>query len=134
MRVGYVSILGLALAAACDTSGGGGIIAIAGGTAATHVVFVIPPTGSAAGAVITPTVVVNAETASGAKDSTFKGIIAITLGGSGPGTLTGTTSVVATAGQASFGDLKISAAGTYTLTASSPPLASATSSPFAVTP
>jgi len=135
MRLAYISFASLALIAACDTSGTS-IIALAGGTAATHVLFRVPPTGSAAGAAITPAVVVVAATSSGATDTTYKNIISVAIGSgsSGSGTLSGTTSVVATAGQASFGDLKISAAGTYTLSASAPSLSGATSSPFAITP
>jgi len=136
MRKAYI-IGALALTAACDTTGGTGTIAISGGSAANHLVFTVPPTGpSAAGAAITPAVVVRAALASGAVDTSYRGIItmAIGAGSSGSGTLSGGGGVVASGGVASFGSLTISAAGTYTLTASSPPLAGTTSSPIAITP
>ena len=137
MRIAFILIVGLALTTACEGGGGTGTIAISGGSAATHVVFTVPPTGpSPAGVVITPAVVVRAATASGTTDTSFRGIITVAIGSgsSGSGTLSGTTGVVASGGVATFGDLKISAAGSYTLAASSPPLVGITSSPFAITP
>ena len=136
MRIAFILITGLALTSACESSGTG-TIAIAGGTAANHLVFTVPPTGpSAAGAAITPAVVVRAALASGAVDTSFRGIItmAIGAGSTGTGTLSGGGGVVASAGVATFGGLTISAAGDYTLTASSPPLVGITSAHFAITP
>ncbi|MFP2926939.1 beta strand repeat-containing protein [Pyxidicoccus sp. 3LG] len=57
----------------------------------------------------------------------------ITLDISGGATLVGTTTVGATQGQASFTNLTVLEVGTYTLTASSASLESATSAPFEVT-
>ncbi|HEY3241223.1 MAG TPA: hypothetical protein VGL92_16790, partial [Acidimicrobiia bacterium] len=53
--------------------------------------------------------------------------------GSGPGTLFGTSPVGAVGGIATFSDLAIDTAGTYTLVASSSPLTPATSASFAIT-
>ena len=60
-------------------------------------------------------------------------IVTATLTGSG-GTLSGTTSVAAVNGIATFTNLVVTGAGTYTLTFSSSALSPVTSSPFTITP
>src|SRR5262249_35698960 len=60
-------------------------------------------------------------TVTGLVDPNFNSQVTVSLA-SGPGTLGGTTTVTAVAGVATFTDLTLSAAGTYTLQASLPGL------------
>ena len=85
-----------------------------------------PPSKVAAGQQFPLTV--DAEDPYGNLDPTFDGTVVITL----PNNVTGTTSVSAVNGVASFTQLVIENAGTYTLQASSSPLTAATSSSITV--
>jgi hypothetical protein len=58
--------------------------------------------------------------------------VSLTLNGGPAGTLQGTTTATASQGVATFSNLVITRAGTYTITASSSPLTSATSSSFTI--
>ncbi len=95
--------------------------------------FTVQPTDATAGASIAPAVAI--QDASG---KVTKATNAVTIAiGTNPagGTLSGTATVSAVNGVASFSDLTIDKAGSgYTLAASASGLSSATSSAFAVTP
>jgi uncharacterized repeat protein (TIGR01451 family) len=102
--------------------------------AATRLVFSQQPTTTPAGSPITPAVSVRAEDASGNLATAFNGNVSIAIGTNpAAGTLSGTTTVAAVGGVATFSNLQIDRAGSgYTLVASSSGLASATSNPFTI--
>jgi len=104
--------------------------------AATRLVFTIQPTEDTAGAALAPAVQVVARDTTDHTTIAFAGAITVAIGAnSGGATLSGTTTVAATGGVATFSDLSVNKAGSgYTLTASSPGLQSATSPPFTVEP
>ncbi|HYU01108.1 MAG TPA: Ig-like domain-containing protein, partial [Gemmatimonadales bacterium] len=107
--------------------------------AATQFVFTVQPTSTAAGAAITPAVQVTALDAGGNVATGFAGSVAVALGTNpSGGTLSGTTTVTAVSGVASFASLSINKVGTgYTLTGAAPfqpALTGATSAPFDITP
>ncbi len=99
------------------------------------VAFVQQPTGAQAGGAIAPPVIVDVEDSNGnvVTSDTSNVTVAIGPGTSGLGTLSGTLTVAAVNGVATFNSLAISAAGGYTLEASDGLLAPATSSSFTVT-
>jgi hypothetical protein len=102
---------------------------------ATRLIFGQQPTDTDAQATITPAVTVRAVDGSGTLDGTFTGSVTIAIG-SNPsgGTLSGTTTVSAVGGIATFPTLSIDAVGNgYTLTANSIGLTGATSSSFDIT-
>jgi adhesin/invasin len=103
---------------------------------ATRLVFGQQPTSEQAGAAISPPVTVRAVTSSGATVSSFTSNVTIAIGTNpGGGTLSGTTTVAAVAGVATFSNLRIDRTGTgYTLVASATGLTGATSAAFAITP
>jgi hypothetical protein len=81
-------------------------------------VFTVQPSNTGVGLTITPAVVVTAEDSSNNPLTTFTSGITLAIG-SGPGTLSGTTTQSAVSGVATFGDLSINQiANGYTLTAS----------------
>src|SRR3989441_9787006 len=102
---------------------------------ATTLVFSVQPTSSGAGAAITPAVQVTAQDASGNTATGFTGTVSMAIGTNpGSGTLSGTTTVAAVAGMATFNGLSVNKVGTgYTLQASAGALAT-TSTPFTITP
>ncbi len=139
MRVKHLVIVAaVALAAACEDGGIGttGISAFGGTGGATHLVFTVQPSTTVAGVGIVPAVKVTAATSSGSADPTFVSAIVVTLGTNpGGGSLSGTRTVTANAGVATFSNLSISAPGNgYTLTANATNLGSVTSVAFSVTP
>ena len=91
------------------------------------VAFVQQPAGAQAGGVIAPPVIVDVEDASGnVVTSDHSNVtVAIGPGSSGLGTLGGTLTVAAVNGVATFNNLTLSAAGSYTLEASDGALAPA---------
>lgn len=101
---------------------------------AVRLAFVVQPATTSAGSPVSPAVQVSARDALGNTATSFTGAIAIGIGmNPGGGTLTGTTSVAAVAGTATFTDLRIDKAGTgYTLAATAAGLSGATSSAFTV--
>lgn len=138
MRARHCAIVAAALlAAACDSTGIStiGISDFGGSGAATHLVFTVQPSNTVAGAVITPAVRVAAVSNSGSTDPTFVNSVTVALGANpGGGTLSGTTTISAVAGVATFSNLSISSAGVgYTLIASTPTRTPATSAAFSVT-
>jgi len=104
---------------------------VAAGAAKT-LVFSVQPTSGPAGVAITPAVQVTAYDSLNNVATGFTGNIALAIGTNpSSGILSGTTSVAAVAGVASFSNLKIDKMGSgYTLIASSSGLSSAQSAPF----
>ena len=102
---------------------------------ATQLRFTVQPQATQAGQTITPPVQVSALDASGALVTSFSGTITVAIGTNpAGGTLSGTRTVNAVNGVATFANLSINNAGTgYTLQATSSGLTSATSSAFNVT-
>ena len=102
---------------------------------ADHVAFFVQPAGAAAGATITPAVQVEIQDAAGNRvtGATNSVTVAIADNPNG-GALSGTKTLAAVSGVASFAGLSIDRAGTgYTLLASATGLGSATSNDFNVT-
>ncbi len=99
---------------------------------ATQLAFTVHPGNTTAGTAITPAVQVSARDAAGNPVTTFTGTVTVAIGANpGGGTLSGTTSVAAVNGVATFPGLSIDKAGVgYTLTASATGLTSGTSAPF----
>jgi hypothetical protein len=103
--------------------------------AATKLVFGTQPSTATAGAAITPAVTVQVQDANSNVVTTSTATIAVTLGNPGTATLSGTTTLPAVNGVATFSNLSVNKSGTgYTLVASSAPLTSATSASFVVNP
>jgi hypothetical protein len=100
--------------------------------AAVSLVFTVQPTATTAGAVITPAVRVTARDAFGNTATAFTGMVTVMIGTNpSGGMLSGSTSVAAVGGVASFSNLSINLTGTgYTLTAGATGLTTATSSAF----
>ena len=107
---------------------------ISGGTAS-QLAFSVQPSNVAAGSAITPQVEVTARDAHGNVATGFAGMVTIAIANNpAGGTLTGTPSVPAVAGVASFTNLSINNAGpAYTLSASATGPTGATSGSFDVT-
>jgi len=99
---------------------------------ATKLAFTVQPMATAAGAVITPAVEVTALDAGNNTATGFSGSVTMAIGTNpGSGTLSGTKTVTASAGVATFSTLSINNLGTgYTLRATSTGLTQATSAPF----
>jgi hypothetical protein len=107
------------------TAGGGG-----GTSTPTQLAFSQQPSNASTGAAITPAVKVVVEDSSGTPVTSTTSAVTIALTtGSG---LTGTLTATPQNGIATFANLSVSAAGTYTLTASSVGLTAATSSGFTI--
>jgi hypothetical protein len=102
---------------------------------ATKLTFVVQPTGATAGATVTPAVQVEAQDAHGHTATSFTGAVNLVFQTNPTGaTLSGTTTVTALGGVATFPALSIDKSGTgYRLAAVSLGLADATSDMFAIT-
>ena len=109
---------------------------IAAAPAATQLAFTIQPTNATAGAAISPAVQVEVRDATGARVTAARDPVTLAIGTNpGTGTLSGTSTVNAVNGVATFSGLSIDKAGTgYTLTASSGTLTGATSAAFDIAP
>src|SRR5437667_260488 len=103
--------------------------------AASHLAFSQQPSTAAAGAAIAPAVQVTALDAAGNTVTGFTGNVTLAIGANpGAGVLSGTTTVAAINGIATFGTLSINKSGTgYTLAATAAGLTGETSAPFAIT-
>src|SRR6266705_1387307 len=125
-----VVLCGVALA---GCSGDGPVQPTGVGPAA-KLAFTVLPSTAAAGGVITPAVQVAVQDAQGNTVTTATTSITVAIGTNpASGTLTGTTTVAAVNGVATFSTLSLNPAGTgYRLTASATGLTGATSSAFAV--
>jgi hypothetical protein len=99
--------------------------------APTQLGFQVGPATVTAGATMAPAVQVAVEDQNGNVVTSSSAPVTLSL--SGNATLGGTLTVNAVNGIATFTDLNVTVAGTYTLTASSGALTPATSSPFTVT-
>src|SRR5439155_1657026 len=100
-----------------------------------QLVFTVQPTNVVAGATIAPAVQVTAQDAQGNTATAFGGSVTVAIGTNpGGGTLSGTTSLNAVNGVATFAGLNINRAGAgYTLAASAGGLGTAPSPAFNVT-
>ena len=102
---------------------------------AAKVVYAQQPTATVAGVAISPAVTVTVQDAGGNTVTSSAATVTIAIGTNpGAGTLSGTVSVNAVSGVATFNTLSINKVGTgYTLTAASTGLTSATSTTFNIT-
>src|SRR5882672_7791388 len=102
---------------------------------ASKLAFTVPPTNAAGAQLITPPVQVAVQDASGNTVTAATDAVTVALGANpGAGTLSGTLTVAAIQGIATFSNLRIDRPGSgYTLAASAGGLSGATSVPFAVT-
>jgi hypothetical protein len=107
------------------TAGGGG-----GTSTPTQLAFTQQPSNASAGATITPAVTVAVEDVNGNIVTTATNPVTLALGG-GTG-LGGTLTATPQNGVATFNNLSVSIAGTYTLSATSTGLTSATSKNFTI--
>jgi hypothetical protein len=103
---------------------------------ASRLVFLTPPSNTQAGQVISPAVRVAVEDSFGNLITTDNSLSTVAVGANpGNGTLSGTRTVAANSGIATFGNLSLDRAGTgYTLTAADGGLSPAISTGFTVTP
>src|SRR5205807_1856409 len=103
--------------------------------AATQLSFSVQPSNTVAGAAIKLGRAACRERGQGYTATGFTGNVTVALGANpGSGTLSGTTTVTAVAGVATFPGLSINKVGTgYTLTANSGSLSGTTSTPFNIT-
>ncbi len=101
----------------------------------TQLVFATPPVSTVAGASISPAIAITAKDASGNTATTFAGSVTLAFGANpGGSTLSGTVTVAAVAGVATFSSISLNKVGTgYTLVASSGALTPATSAAFGIT-
>jgi alpha-tubulin suppressor-like RCC1 family protein len=111
------------------------ITATATPDAAASLQITTQPTSSTSGAAINPSVVVKVEDAHGNVVTTASNTVAMAIGTNpAAGVLSGTVSIAAVAGVATFSSLSLDKAGSgYTLSATATGLTGATSSPFNVT-
>lgn len=102
---------------------------------ASQLAFTVQPGSAATGAAITPAVTVAATDQAGNTDTNYHAAVSVALGTNpGGGTLSGTTTVTAVDGVATFPGLNIDKPGTgYTLVASASGLTAATSTAFSIT-
>ncbi|MDZ7379745.1 MAG: DUF2341 domain-containing protein, partial [candidate division KSB1 bacterium] len=103
--------------------------------AATKLAFSVQPSNTAGGAIITPAIKVQVQDAGGNLVTSATNPITLAIGTNpSGGTLSGTLTVAAVGGEATFSDISINKAGTgYTLTASATGLTGATSASFNIT-
>jgi hypothetical protein len=99
---------------------------------ADQLAFATEPTTAVAGATLPP-ITVDVEGPTGSLLTTDTSTVTLALSGTGA-TLGGTRTVAAIGGVATFSDLTVSAAGTYTLTASDGGDTAGTSTPFTISP
>lgn len=101
---------------------------------ARRLAFATPPGDAVAGVALSPAVRVEIRDAAGSVITGATDAVTLALGANpGGAALTGTATVAAVSGVATFNDLSLDKSGTgYTLVASAPPLAATTSAAFAV--
>jgi hypothetical protein len=123
----------------CFAGTGSGIVGINGGnggnggSAPGAIGFFVQPNAADAGQVISPAVEVVASDSLGGTDTSFTGGITISLASNSTGaSLSGTTVVRPVNGIASFSNLAIDKAGTYTLLATASGVASIVSNAFTI--
>src|SRR5438034_8536697 len=132
MRTGFLTAIAVSAPLVIVACGGD-----AGPTqpAATKLVFTVSPTNAAGAQPIAPAVQVAVQDASGNTVINATATVTVALGANpGAGALSGTLTVAATQGIATFSNLRIDRPGSgYTLAASAGGLSGATSVPFAIT-
>jgi hypothetical protein len=142
MRLTYAGIIGTLIAMAasgCFTGTSSPIQGISGGDTTGSgtppvLSFAVQPNSANVDQAISPPVQVIVRDSTGGTDSSFTGTISVALASNATGaTLGGTTSVRPVDGIASFSNLAVNKAGTYTLSASASGAATVTSSAFPVT-
>jgi hypothetical protein len=143
MRLAQSSISGMLLAlviSGCFGGEGSGLVGISGGNGGnggnggtSSLGFFVQPNSANVGQTISPAVEIVVSDSLGGTDSSFTGSITISLASNPTGaTLSGTTVRQPENGIASFTNLAIDRAGTYTLQASANGAASATSGTFTI--
>jgi len=141
MRITHAGVIGtlVALTTGCFGGTGSGLVGISGGgnnggsNGPTALEFFVQPNTANVGQIMTA-VEVAVRDSLGNIDSDFTGAITISLASNPTGaTLSGTTVVRPVTGIASFSNLAINKAGTYTLQASASGAASVTSSALTIT-
>ncbi|MGA3068008.1 MAG: hypothetical protein ABSF29_14280, partial [Tepidisphaeraceae bacterium] len=100
---------------------------------ASKVVYGVQPSNVTAGIADSPSITVDIEDQYGNVVTTDSSTVSLTVA-TGPGTLGGTDTIAASDGVATFDDVKLDTAGSYTLTATDGGLTSATSNSFTVSP
>ena len=133
MRTGF--LIAIAVSAPLVIVACGGEAGPTQPAAATKLVFTVQPTSAAGAQPITPAVQIAVQDASGNTVTSASATVTVALGANpGAGTLSGTLTVAATQGIATFSNLRIDRPGSgYTLVASAGGLSGATSVPLAVT-
>jgi hypothetical protein len=106
-----------------------------GSTGGDRLAFLVGPTNAFTGVTISPMQVAAIDTTTGLVDTSFTGLVTLSLSNNPTGaTLTGTTSVNASGGIAFYADIAVSLAGTgYTLAANASSIGSVTSGSFTIT-
>jgi len=136
MRITPLPVSGTLLAilvSGCFGGEGSGLVGINGGNGPPVLGFFVQPNSADVGQVITPPVEVVVRDSVGGTDSSFTGTITISVASNSTGaSLSGTTVVRPVNGIASFGNLAIDKAGTYTLQASTSGATSIVSSAFTI--
>ena len=142
MRIPPLPVSGTLLAilvSGCFGGEGSGLVGINGGNSGNGsnsppvLGFFVQPNSADVGQVITPPVEVVVRDSVGGTDSSFTGTITISVASNSTGaSLSGTTVVRPVNGIASFGNLAIDKAGTYTLQASTSGATSIVSSAFTI--
>jgi hypothetical protein len=117
---------------ACDSGGFDPHRAPAAAPTPTRLAFTVQPTQAIAGAPISPMAVTVEDTAGNTMASASTSITVAMGTNPGRGTLSGTTTVAAVSGVATFSNLTIDEPGTYTLTADAAGLSGSISDPFNV--
>jgi hypothetical protein len=124
----------------CVGGTGSGLVGIArdnaavGGSGPRVLAFFVQPNTANVGEIITPPVQVVARDTLGNTDSTFSAGVSVSLAANPTGaSLGGTTAAAAIRGIATFRDLRVDRAGTYTLRATAAGATAATSAAFTVT-
>jgi hypothetical protein len=141
MRIAHSSVtrtLVTLVTSGCIGGTGSGLMGIAGngssGSRPPVLGFFVQPNSANVNQVITPPVQVVTRDSLGGIDSSFTGSVTISLASNPTGAaLSGTTAVRPLNGIASFGDLRLDKAGTYTLQASASGATPVTSNAFTIT-
>jgi hypothetical protein len=101
---------------------------------ADHLLFLVQPSDTIAGDFIAPDVEIEIVDATGNRVTTDNSPVTLTLSAPSGGVLSGTTTVAAEQGIATFADLSIRKAGTYAMVAKDDTLEVATSTAFTISP
>lgn len=104
-----------------------------GGGGAALLVFIVQPATAIEGTIIAPAIQVAVEDSAGTVDTTATGGVTVALTNPGTATLSGTTTQTLTSGIATFSDLIVNVAGSYTLTATSSGRTNGVSATFNIT-